>query len=146
MAGYFLARAALPELSIALAEGRSSVDKILVIDDDSALRATIRDILNAAGYQVLEAANGVSGLDLYRQHQPSLVITDILMPEKDGIEAVRELRHINPQVRIIAMSGGTSSKTFFLPAVLEFGAEASLQKPFRRDELLTTVATVLNRV
>jgi CheY-like chemotaxis protein len=114
--------------------------KVLVIDDEAPMREMVRTILEAARIEVIEAMDGVSGLALFREHRPPLVITDILMPNKDGIEAMREIRAVDPNVRIIAMSGGGRAKyTDFLNVAKEFGAVETLTKPFRRDELLTAV-------
>ncbi len=88
---------------------------ILVIDDDPAMRDILRTILQSVKFQVIEAANGVAGLSLFRERKPNLVITDILMPEKDGIETLREMRKIDANALIIAMSGGGPRKIQELP-------------------------------
>lgn len=120
------------------------MNTVLVIDDDPGMRSIIRDMLQSADCQVLEAPNGVAGLPMYREHRPQLVITDILMPEKDGVETVRELRKIDPHVPIIAISGGGRAKyTQFLKIAREFGATETLEKPFRRGDLLAAVSRAL---
>ncbi len=120
------------------------METILVIDDEPAMRQMIRGILESASYRVIDAPNGAIGLALFREQRPGLVITDILMPEKDGIEAVKEMRKIDPEVLIIAISGGGRAKYMnFLEAAKAFGAAESLAKPFRRDQLLAAVASVL---
>jgi CheY-like chemotaxis protein len=117
---------------------------ILVIDDDPAMRDMIQRILVSANFDVVEAANGVAGLSLFRQHKPALVITDILMPDMDGIEALREMRRLDPQTRVIAISGGGRTKyKNFLEIAQEFGAGEVLAKPFRREQLLAAVSRML---
>lgn len=118
--------------------------KILVIDDDESMREVLRLMLQSLKLQVIEAANGVAGLALFCAHKPNLVITDILMPEKDGIETVREIRMIDPDARIIAISGGGDGK-YPNPLALakKLGATDALQKPIRRDQLIGAVARAL---
>ena len=80
------------------------MSKLLIIDDDEKMRTMIARMLSPP-YQVLQAKNGREGLELFQQHGPALVITDIMMPEKDGIETIREIRRTDPQVPVLAMSG-----------------------------------------
>src|SRR5579872_6774863 len=79
---------------------------VLVIDDDPVARVTMRAILEDQGYTVTCAANGKLGLNAFRMRRPDLVVTDIIMPEKEGIETILELRAVWPQGPIIAVSGG----------------------------------------
>jgi DNA-binding response OmpR family regulator len=117
---------------------------ILIIDDDDAMRQMMREILAAAQYQIVEAPDGVIALQKFREHRPQLVITDILMPNKDGIETVREIRKIDPTAVILAVSGGGRAKYVnFLEVAREFGAAEVMQKPFRREALLATVQKLL---
>src|SRR5688572_4054228 len=96
---------------------------ILVIDDEPFMLELVRKILEAARYQVITASTVDSGLASYRQAKPDLVITDLILPEKDGLEAIQELMRINPACRIIAMSGGgRSGYANALPAAKAFGA------------------------
>lgn len=119
---------------------------ILVIDDEAPMRKMIRTILESSEYQVIEAPNGITGLRLFREHRPALVITDILMPDKEGIETIREIKQVDPHARIIAISGGgRAARTDFLKVAEKFGALESLKKPFRRNELLASVERVLAR-
>jgi len=114
--------------------------RILVIDDDEPTRDSVRAMLEPAGYQVIEAADGEDGIELYRQTQVDLVILDILMPGKEGIETIRELKRDYPEVRIIAISG---SGIHYLTAAEEFGALRTFIKPLRRQELLEAVKEIL---
>lgn len=116
--------------------------KALVIDDEAAMRALIATILRGAGHEVIEAADGRIGMELFERHQPELVITDIVMPNQEGIETIRTLHRLRPDVRIIAISGGGHGQFDFLGMAREFGALATLAKPFRKQELLDVVARV----
>jgi len=117
---------------------------ILVIDDDAAVRTAIRRVLESAGHTALEAPDGRAGLLALRNHGPELVITDILMPEKEGIETIREVRATAPTVKIIAASGDRmAGGPSVLDMALMLGAHRVIQKPFRRDELLGLVERLL---
>lgn len=121
-----------------------AMPRILLIDDDDQLRTGLRQLLESAGYTVGEARNGYEGLQSYRQAPADVVITDILMPEQEGIQTIQQLLQHNPTIMIIAISGGIpQANTDFLDAALLFGAQQTLRKPFRQQELLDAVETVL---
>lgn len=118
---------------------------ILLIEDEDMVRATVRVQLKSAKLEVIEASNGVEGIELFRQHKVDLVITDIIMPEKEGIGVIREIREINPKARILAMSGGGRTNNFeFLKHARTLGASATIQKPFSRKQLLEAVIACLS--
>jgi len=118
--------------------------KILVIDDDLQVRHLMVLALNNAGHQTFSAENGAEGIKAYRANPADLVITDLIMPEKEGIETIIELRREFPAVKIIAISGGgRQSGRDFLPVARKLGAQRTLQKPFTIDELYDCVAGVL---
>lgn len=118
--------------------------RVLVIDDEPQLRQLVRRVLEAAGHQVTEAPDGRKGIMLFRLEKPDLVITDILMPEKEGIETIRELRAAAADVPILAISGGgRTAHLDFLDIAREFGALASLSKPFLPRQLLEEVTRLL---
>lgn len=120
------------------------MQNILVIDDDKLMRLALAKILISAGYNVVQAADGEEGLRLYRTQDFDLVITDLIMPDKEGIQIIRELRKENTQVRIIAMSaGGRGGATDYLKWARLMGAKQCLSKPIRREDLLAAVQTVL---
>jgi len=99
------------------------VARILVIDDDRKLREVISRALERAGYDVLEADDGEAGIRLYREHGADLIITDIFMPERDGLETILQLRRESPGVKIVAISGGDSTGRLDLRKEAEiFGA------------------------
>jgi CheY-like chemotaxis protein len=118
---------------------------VLVIDDDARLRRTMRRILET-DHSVLDAADGRAGLKLVHAHRPALVVTDILMPEKEGIETIREMRLLYPGMKIIAISGSGISHgpPSVLAAARALGADAILEKPFHTDELLGMVNELLS--
>ncbi len=119
--------------------------RILIIDDNPDILQLYSRILRQAGYEVVEASNGKIGTMLYRENPTDLVITDIVMPEKEGIETIRELRKDYPDAKIIAISGGgnaMSSSTCLLLAE-RLGAQRTLTKPIRIAELLEIVAEVV---
>lgn len=91
--------------------GYARMPTILVIEDDEDVRGLLLRHLVAAEFDVQEAANGKTGLAAYRQQQSDLVITDIVMPETEGLETIRELRRLNPEVKIIAMTGAVACET-----------------------------------
>ncbi|HWI29385.1 MAG TPA: response regulator [Stellaceae bacterium] len=117
---------------------------VMVIDDDSALRRLVQRALSGDGHEVIEAENGEEGLTLLQRHRPDLVVTDILMPKKEGIETISRMKEHHPAIKIIAMSGGgLSGNLMFLDVARALGVEATLAKPFRAAELTETVARVL---
>ncbi len=117
---------------------------ILVIDDEQLIRLQVRTALELEGFIVHEAANGNEGLTRIALSVPDVVITDILMPDKEGIETILELRRRYPSIRIIAISGGgrTGNKDF-LRTAQHLGADRTLAKPFALAELLKLTREVL---
>lgn len=117
---------------------------ILIIDDDAALRATVRKILERAGHEVRDAGDGDRGLRIFREEGADLVITDIIMPEKEGIETIQELREADPDLPILAISGGgRADPSEPLTDARLLGADETLAKPFDVDELRKTVEHLL---
>ena len=117
---------------------------ILVVDDEPAVREVIRRGLEDAGHTVVEAANGKSGLWIFRETRPDLAIVDLFMPEKEGIETIRDMRAEDPAAKIIAISGGgRHGAKALLAGVTDLGATMTLAKPFQNDELLTAVEQAL---
>jgi CheY-like chemotaxis protein len=120
--------------------------RILVIDDDEELRETIRRVLEGRGHEVAEADEGGAGLDYIAQRAPELVITDVFMPGRDGIETLLELRKAFPKLRVIVMSGGDASGLLnLLDDAAMLGANWTLPKPFTPDELLHAVDYLLGK-
>jgi CheY-like chemotaxis protein len=115
--------------------------RILIVDDEDRVRSMLKRTLEAEGYSVAEASDGNQALALLEEETFGLVIADILMPVRDGIELIILLRRKMPAVKVIAMSG--RSNDFFLEAARELGAVASLAKPFRPSDLLRSVEEAL---
>ena len=116
--------------------------EILVIDDHAADRYIVAEALAYVGHIVRQAANGVEAVVLCREQLPSLVITDVVIAGKDGIETVRELRQLAPNLPILAVSGNEHSAMYLHAATL-LGADAVLTKPFKFDQLIATVERLL---
>jgi DNA-binding NtrC family response regulator len=118
--------------------------KILVIEDDDSFRSVLVQMLEKAGYEVLSAENGNQAMKYCREINPDLVLTDIIMPDKEGLETIQELLNLCPNLKIIAMSGGGRfGPNSYLPLAAKLGAKRTLQKPFMREELLSTISEVL---
>jgi DNA-binding response OmpR family regulator len=117
---------------------------ICVIDDDESVRQTVGRILSSAGYSVINAADGAQGLEAVEQSSPAMIITDIVMPNREGIETILEAKKRFPGIPIIAISGGgRTGPQDFLDVARKLGADDCLAKPFRPTELLDKVATLL---
>src|SRR5256886_3615643 len=122
----------------------SLMARILVIDDDVQVRGAVRRILERAGHTVEDVGNGDAGLRATRERPADLIITDIFMPERDGIETIRQLRRESPQVKIIAISGGDRTQTLDLRRDAELlGASRALRKPFELSDLVQAVVELL---
>jgi CheY-like chemotaxis protein len=119
--------------------------KILVIDDDFIVRRTIIRLLEDGGYKVLSAENGLRGMAMFRSERPDLVITDIIMPEQEGIQTITEMRKAKPDAKIIVISGsGRIGNIDFLRIAQHLGASDAIAKPFDPDDLLKRVRHCLN--
>jgi two-component system, response regulator, stage 0 sporulation protein F len=111
---------------------------ILIIDDEEPIRALLRFALEAAGYEVTEAANGRQGLDLYRQRPTDLIIADMLMPELNGLDLLLELTREFLHAKVIAISG-VGGETNELDVAKLLGARQTFEKPFSMPQLLDAV-------
>ena len=119
--------------------------RILVIDDDAQIRKLLQSLLERAGYEVALAADGKEGLQAYRSQPADLIITDLIMPEKEGIEMILEIRQANPAVKIIAISGGARiAPDNYLRMAESLGAGRTFSKPVDRDALLAAVSELLS--
>ena len=119
---------------------------ILLVDDDENLLSGLRVTLERRGHQILEARNGREAVALYREKEVDLIITDVLMPEKDGLEVIMELKREFPDVKIIAMSGGYTrgpQSKLTLESAKHLGAMEILEKPFQPDQLDAAINQVL---
>ena len=129
--------------------GGSSVDddpqkehmqKILIIDDHDNVRLLFEEAFEAAGYQVLEAADGRQGIDTYTAENPDIVLTDIEMPVLDGHAVIREIRKINPDAKVIAVTG---AGLHHLPVAHDLGADRIFETPLRPGDLIAAVKELI---
>ena len=120
--------------------------KIVVIDDDIQCNGMICRILENAGYEVRAAFNGVEGLKMVMRERPDLMITDLYMPEKEGLATIRELRQADEKIKILAISGGSLNINIadMLDAAEMFGADAIMAKPLDLETFLNKVNRLLN--
>lgn len=119
-------------------------ERILVIDDNTTTRFILSKALTAEGYDVAIASNGDEGLKLFYENPAKLVITDIMMPEKNGVEVIVKLKEDFPDIRIIAISGGTPEKGNDLLRMTKIlGAKSTLKKPLEKETLLKAVKDAL---
>lgn len=118
----------------------------LVVDDEASMRKMVRRVLEEAGHCVFEAADGVEAGVVATTAQIDLVITDVIMPNRDGVETLIRLRESNPGIKVIVMTGGGRSRNLdLLEVAQQMGAANTLTKPFRKSELLTAVKDSLYR-
>ena len=118
--------------------------KILVLDDEPSILLMIKKMLEKAGHEVAIALNGKEGMLLFEKNKPDLLITDIIMPEKEGLETIFELRRMYPDLKIIAISGGGRiSPDGYLPGAKLLGANMVFQKPLNQKEFVNAVAQLL---
>ena len=117
---------------------------ILVIEDDESVRSIVQLMLVQMGHTAEGAVNGIEGLEKARARPFDLIITDLIMPEKEGIETIQELRKTHPELKIIAMSGGGRvGANDYLPLAKLLGASLTLRKPFDRGQLAAAIKEVL---
>jgi len=118
--------------------------RILVIDDDPFIRDVLKQTLERSRHNVVLAGDGEQGLQLFRENNFDLVITDLIMPKKEGIETIVELRKISPSARIIAISGGYRLPAEnYLKIATTLGVDGTLIKPFEKADLISAVDDVL---
>ncbi len=123
---------------------RKNMEKILLIEDDKDFSEMLSLMLEREGYEVECVENGIEGLQMIRKNHFDLVITDIIMPEKEGLETILEIRQIKPDSKIIAISGGgRSAAGSYLKTAEYFGAVKAFQKPFDKTEFLESVKNII---
>lgn len=119
---------------------------ILVVDDDELFRTMLCETLRTSGYGVLEAENGKAAMKVVARARPDLVVTDLIMPEQEGIETIREIKRIFPEMKIIAVSGGMRGGDMdFLPIAEYMGASRVFKKPIDRKAFLSAVSELLGQ-
>ena len=113
---------------------------VCVIDDDELVRAFLAERLTASGWRAIEAGSVEEGVALIREHRAQAAVVDILMPDRDGLEAIGQLRKVRPDLRIVAISGGGRvGAEVYLNLASRVGADATLQKPLDEDALLAAL-------
>lgn len=119
--------------------------RILIVDDEQIVLEVLRKILELEGYEVITAANGDEGIELFSQKPFDLVITDMVMPEKDGLQTILDLRKEDPDLAVIAMSGGgTISKERYLAVAGYLDGIITITKPFSMESITEAVAKLLS--
>jgi CheY-like chemotaxis protein len=119
--------------------------RVLLIEDDEAIRLPFGEILRRGGYDVVTAADGRQGMVLFNEQVIDLVITDLFMPKQDGAETITAIRRLDPEFKIIAISGGGQivRPEYLEPIVASLGVKHFLKKPFTGSEFLKVVSEVL---
>ena len=119
--------------------------KILVVDDEVQLREILKEVLEDSGHKVILAEDGNKGLKLFTEHLFDLIITDLIMPDKEGLEFITEILKSRPKTKIIAISGGGMvGPTDYLKTAEMLGAQRSLEKPFSSHDLVACVEQLLS--
>lgn len=114
--------------------------RILIMDDDASVRTALKTLLQNEGHEITEAHNAAEGAKIYTTSAPDLIITDLLMPERDGVEALLELRSQYPDIKTIVISGDAPE---FLPIVEDLGAGRTIAKPFKNKDVIAAVNELL---
>lgn len=118
--------------------------RVLIIDDDEQIRVLLEQMMHWAGFEVMVAENGKVAMQLQRENPADLVITDLIMPEQEGLETISRLKKDYPGIKIIAISGGGRiGPEAYLPAALQLGADKVFSKPFDVQEIVDTVREML---
>jgi CheY-like chemotaxis protein len=131
------------ETSDYLSPTRGAVMQILLVDDDDLSRGTIHQMLERAGHQVTSTDRGSEALQMFEARRPDLVVTDLIMPDTDGLELIQALRKLEPMVKILAISGGGRvNANEYLNVARKFGALAVLAKPFSNQELKDAIGAL----
>jgi len=114
--------------------------RILLIDDDASLRGTMSRMLVPLGHEVFEAADGKQGLVRFWEIEPDVVVCDVILPERDGIEIVNAVKAARPTTRVLAISGGGQKRFLeLLRLAKDMGADAALEKPFRKLDFVDAI-------
>lgn len=116
--------------------------RVLIVEDNAPLRNVIKHVLEAAGHQVHEAETGLEAIALIRAQPPEIVISDLVMPDQDGLGLIMTIRKELPAIPVIAMSGGVAHSGLYLDMASKLGAQRVLSKPFTAEQLLAALADV----
>lgn len=122
------------------------MEKILVIDDEPVIRIILKQLFEENGYDVCEASDGKQGIALFKKEKPDLVITDLIMPDEEGLEVMKKIKQMLPDAKIIAISGGgIGSAQVYLSLAKKMGASHVFEKPFDAKQMLATVQDMLSK-
>lgn len=117
---------------------------VLIVDDDDVIRKFMRRIVEKEGFDVIEAANGAECLERFRSASPAIVVMDIIMPEKDGLSTIQELKKLDPQAKVVAISGGlVMTPEIYLDEAGAIGADILLAKPIDREQFIAAIRQLL---
>ena len=122
--------------------------RILIVEDDDTLLQVLRGALSESGHSVMEAFDGTIASKIMKKESFDLIVADIFLPEKDGLELIREVKKGAPEVKIIAISGGgkhNRDSNTYLKAAMSFGADCRIDKPFEITELLDSIRVLLGQ-
>jgi CheY-like chemotaxis protein len=120
------------------------VSSILLVDDDDQFRTMLSEVLTNAGYQVHQASDGLQAIKYFESQPTDLVITDLVMPNKEGLELILDFKRLYSEVKIIAISGGgRNGPQDYLEAATEFGAQRVFAKPFSTKEIIEAIRQLL---
>lgn len=126
-------------------EGPDILMRILLVDDDDMSRRTIDQMLTRAGHEVTSTGSDSEALTLFRESSVDLIVTDLIMPDTDGLELIQELRKLDPKVRILAISGGGRvNANEYLTVARKFGAAGILAKPFSNQEFKDAINALMS--
>ena len=127
-------------------DNTNTTPRVLVVDDEAGIRTMLDFVLSRHGFEVVQASNGTEALRLYKESEFDLVITDLIMPDKEGIETILEMRALKRPMRIIAISGGgRMDQNMHLNLARSVGADRVMAKPFLPEELIATVNDLLSK-
>ena len=118
----------------------SSLARILIVDDEEMIRDLLREVLEKADYEVTEAADGLEALEAHKSQPADLIVTDIMMPEKDGFAMIKELKAVDRNVKIVALTGFGLHN---LPVAHDLGADRVFEKPIPTKEFVRTIGELL---
>lgn len=120
--------------------------RILIIDDNEQIREMIGEYLKTEGFEVETAADGAQGLAAFRRRPAALIITDLVMPEKEGLEVITEIKQLNPSTKIIAVSGGGYNQNLaYLTIAERLGADRAISKPVKIEALMALIRELLGQ-
>jgi CheY-like chemotaxis protein len=117
---------------------KAAMIKILLVEDEERIRSLLKEVLESEGYEIQAASSGKEALQSHARSPPDLILTDIVMPDTEGIEMIMKIRKSDPNVKIVAMSGGD-----YLDMAKKLGADCTLTKPFSNQALLDAVKATL---